>query len=156
MYHWLKNIFPTKTVVHIQNTLKKKTNPYLKLSKNKPYLHLLMALGILELECYLKITAFCLSWKTGVSLPNLKSNQILLLFFSPILFSTFTIYTPIFNPYIYYICNCTNYHINIRLDYQPLFGKWARAPPANRPLDPGADFKRRMQRCCLMWRAIVF
>ena len=29
-----------------------------------------------------------------------KSNQILFLYFSPILFSTFTIYTLIFNPYL--------------------------------------------------------
>ena len=91
-------------VVHIQYTWKETTNPYSNLNKNKPYLHLSIALDTLELECYLKITAFCLSWKTGVSLPSLKSNQILFLYFSPILFFSFTLHTLIFNPHIHYIC----------------------------------------------------
>ena len=103
-----ENIFPTKMVVHIQYTYKEITSLYLNLSKKKPYLHLSRALGILGLECYLKITAFRLSWKADVSLPSLKSNQMLFFYFSPFSFFTFTVYTVIFNPYIHSICNCTN------------------------------------------------
>ena len=97
------------------------------LSKNKPYLHLSIALGILGLECYLKITAFRLSWKADVSLPSLKSNQILFLYFSPFSFFTFTVYTVIFNPYIHSICNTS--HINMAFLFKKLekgtSGIWA-------------------------------
>ena len=47
--------------------------------------------------------------------PKIQSNTVVA-FFSPILlFSSFTIYTLIFNPYIHYIGSCT-VHLNIRLD----------------------------------------
>ena len=113
-----ENIFPTKMVKHIQYTKKETTKLYSNLGKNKPYLHLSIALGILELERYLKITAFRLSWKTDVSLPSLKSNQILFLYFSPFSFFTFTVYIVIFNPYIHSICNTS--HINMAFLFKKL------------------------------------
>ena len=68
--------------IHIH--IKRNTNLYSKTCKNKPYLYLLTAFGILKLECYLKITVFCLSWKFGASLPTLKSNQIRFSWYAPI------------------------------------------------------------------------
>ena len=68
--------------IHIH--IKRNTNLYSKTCKNKPYLYLLTAFGILKLECYLKITVFRLSWKSGVSLPTLKSNQIRFSCYAPI------------------------------------------------------------------------
>ena len=38
-----------------------------------------------------------------------------------------------------------------RLDYQPLFGKWARAPPPSLPFLAPQEFKGRRSMCTVSW-----
>ena len=73
--------------------------------------------------------------------PKIQSNTVVAFFPPILLFSSFTIYTLIFNPYIPYIGSCT-VHLNIRLDMAILSTK----------LEKGLSSVRAMNfvisRCC--------
>ena len=70
--------------------------------------------------------------------PKIQSNTAVV--FSPILFSTVSTYTLIFNPYIHYICNCTNYPHK----YQ------ARLPAAVREMSPRSSPEQPAERMGLL------
>ena len=94
--------------------IKRNTNLYSKTCKNKPYLYLLTAFGILKLECYLKITVFCLSWKSGVSLPTLKSNQIRFSWYAPI-YIFFYLYALLIQDISKFLTNLPSLRLSLKL-----------------------------------------
>ena len=113
MYYWLKNIFPTKTVVHIQNRFLKKTNyPLFEIGQKQTLPSSSNGIGYFGAGMLFEdngLSPFLEDWRFFAK-PKIQSNTAVV--FSPILFSTVSIYTLIFNPYIHYICSCTNYPHN--------------------------------------------